>query len=263
MQGPHSSTNKESLLLPELEVFPGAGFCWMLPSAINAEHFLSYYMQKKRSIFRVKNLLLITGSLLILFFTYRMLLITIPYLSFDRDVDFLRTKLHIIHLDHYRLAFYLHIFTSSFVLLIGAIQFSGFIMRRLKMLHKWAGRFYVFILLFVSAPSGLVMGYYANGGISVQVSFFLLTPLWMIFTGLAWYYARKRQVLRHGDFMVRSYALTLSAITLRLYSIIFSKYIHIGSIETYIAISWLSWIPNLIIAEILILVGISKRLLKV
>jgi hypothetical protein len=56
--------------------------------------------------------------------------------------------------------------------------------------------------------------------------------------------------------MLRSYALTLSAVTLRLYAYLFDVFnLPFGPTETYIIVSYLSWIPNLIFAEICIYHG--------
>lgn len=53
--------------------------------------------------------------------------------------------------------------------------------------------------------------------------------------------------------MIRSYALTLSAITLRLYTIMFD-YLQIDArpVDIYITTAWLSWVPNLLVAELII-----------
>ena len=53
--------------------------------------------------------------------------------------------------------------------------------------------------------------------------------------------------------MIRSYALTLSAITLRIYTVAFSFFnVPARPVEIYITTAWLSWVPNLIIAEMII-----------
>jgi uncharacterized membrane protein len=64
-------------------------------------------------------------------------------------------------------------------------------------LHRYAGRIYVGLLLLVSAPSGFVMGFHANGGWAAQASFFVLTPLWWWFTWQGFDTARKRQFAQH------------------------------------------------------------------
>lgn len=189
-------------------------------------------------------------SLLILGFSLAMGNIVAPYTSWERNVDFLMTKQFIIHLDHYRLAFYIHIFSSVIVLVCGAFLFSKYILIRYKTLHKWIGKLYVVILLLLSAPSGMVMAFYANGGVWVKLSFILLTPLWWYVTVRAYTAIRAGKVNEHIQWMTRSYALTLSAVSLRVYQMVFSSMEIINPELQYLVISWGSWMGNLFFAEI-------------
>jgi hypothetical protein len=52
----------------------------------------------------------------------------------------------------------------------------------LSSLHKTFGKLYVILILLLSAPSGMVMALYANGGALTKLSFLILTPLWWYFT---------------------------------------------------------------------------------
>lgn len=187
--------------------------------------------------------------LLVFYCSVLMLLITLPYLSFKLNIDFLVTKQSIIHLKHWRYAFYFHILTSVFVLLAGATQFSAYFLRRFRKAHRLIGKMYVFIILFVSGPAALVMSWYANGTVLAKSSFVLLSFLWILFTALAFYFALKKNFARHRNFMIRSYALTLSAITLRLYALLIPHFMHINGRDEYALISWASWTLNLLVAE--------------
>jgi len=194
------------------------------------------------------------------FFSFLMLRLSIPYRAMNSGVDFLQTKQNIYHIDHWRISFYTHVFTSIFVLIAGFTQFNPWILRNYKTVHRWMGYTYVLIVVFVSGPAALVMGLYANGGLPARASFTLLAFLWVTLTAIAWYFALKRKFINHGSFMVRSYALTLSAIMLRLYTIGFHWVgIDASPKDIYITTAWLSWVPNLILAEILIRNGVVKR----
>ena len=61
--------------------------------------------------------------------------------------------------------------------------------------------------------------------------------------------------------MMRSFAITLAALTLRTEGYLFHYLLHTKPIETYVTLSWISWIGNLFIVEILLYLGIGKRLL--
>ncbi|MCW3085376.1 MAG: hypothetical protein JWP12_2742 [Bacteroidetes bacterium] len=183
------------------------------------------------------------------FFFLLMLKLTLPYFSFRYDVDFLLTKQSVLHVTVWRLAFYTHISSSLFVLLFGAFQFSKKLMFRFSKVHRLLGKIYVCLVLFVSAPSGLIMAFYANGGIAAKTSFAIISVLWWYFTFTAYRQILKRNFNKHLAYMFRSYALTLSAITLRTYVLLLPYFIHLHGVQMYTLVAWLSWVPNLIIAE--------------
>lgn len=199
-----------------------------------------------------KNIKSILWILFISFFTFQMFQIIQPYTTWAWDVDFLLTKQMIIHLDHYRLAFYTHIFTSLVVLFCGAVLFSNYILKNYAQIHRAFGKAYVALLLLFAAPSGLIMAFYANGGWPAKLSFLVLVPLWWWTTYKGYQTARQRDFGEHKKWMMRSYALTLSAISLRIYQLILGSFFYIDPLMQYIFVSWASWLGNLIIVEYLI-----------
>jgi hypothetical protein len=188
-------------------------------------------------------------SVAVLMFSFIMVTIIFPYTSWRWDVDFLLTKQHIIHLDYYRFSFYAHIFSSLIILISGAFLFSNFILKNYAGLHRWMGKTYVGLLLLVSAPSGMVMAFHANGGWIAQTSFLILTPLWWWFTYQGYITARQKKFKAHRIWMVRSYALTFSAVSLRLSQMLLGYFFMMDPVVQYILVSWGSWIGNLLIAE--------------
>jgi uncharacterized membrane protein len=188
----------------------------------------------------------------ILFFSFLMIRLTLPYFSFEKDVGFLLTKQIILYNKIWLTSFYLHIGTSPFILLAGVIQFNNYILKNYKKLHRAIGKGYVLLILFVSAPSGFIMAIYANGGIPAKISFLIISVLWWFFTWKSYREIKNKNISAHKNFMIRSYALTLSAITLRLYTFTIPQLIHLPGIELYILVSWLSWVPNLLVAEYIV-----------
>lgn len=183
-----------------------------------------------------------------------MLRIVLPYTSGKTDIDFLQSKQHVIHLMHYRWSFYMHIFSSLYILGAGLTQFSEFILKRSPSLHRWIGKGYVVLILLISAPAGFVMAYYSNGSMLTHISFMLLSALWF-FTTWKSYDAIKNQkdINKHRIWMIRSYALTLSAITLRIMQFSISTYADfLTPEEAYNLIAYPSWLMNVILAEIYI-----------
>lgn len=188
-------------------------------------------------------------SSLVIFFSALMIKLTLPYFTFETDVDFLLTKQSILYNKIWLASFYLHIGASPFILLAGIIQFNDYLLHRFKKLHRLVGKLYVLLILCISAPSGLVMAFYANGGWPAKISFIILSLLWWFFTWKSFSEIKNKNIPAHRAYMIRSYALTLSAITLRIYTFLFPQFFHINGILFYILVSWLSWVPNLLIAE--------------
>src|SRR5688572_3082611 len=183
----------------------------------------------------------IIWSITIAIFCWLMIDLTLPYLGFTYDVDFLLTKQKIIHIKHWRYSFNVHILFSIFSLAAGLTQFSGYIQKKQKKLHRYMGYVYVIDVLLLAGPTGLIMGFYANGTVWAKTSFVILASLWIIFTAIAYKKAIEKDFVVHRKWMIRSYALTLSAITLRLLAMFLPKWFHIEAFFEYTLIAWLSW----------------------
>lgn len=186
---------------------------------------------------------------LLLYFTYRMALLSWPYLAFDDRVAFLRIKQSVVHLSWWKGGFYVHVFTSILLLLAGFTQFSGELLKRYPGVHRGMGKLYVFVLLFFSGPAGLLLAVKANGGLWSQLAFTMLAVLWWWFTWRAWRSIIKGQLKAHQDFMWRSFALTLSAVTLRSWKWLIVLLWAPPPMDTYRLVAWLGWVPNLLLVE--------------
>ena len=199
----------------------------------------------------------------ILYGSYLLILLSLPYIHFQPNVEFLATKQLIYHIDLWRISFYVHVFTSPIVILSGLLQFNRWILNKRPKVHRGLGYMYVITVLLISGPSALVMSFYANGGRIAQTSFVLLTFIWIFTTLLSFLRAKKGNYLSHTKWNIRSYALTLSAVTLRFYAYVFDVFeIRMGPKETYILLAYLSWIPNLVFAQFLIWGGYPQYLLR-
>jgi uncharacterized membrane protein YozB (DUF420 family) len=172
-----------------------------------------------------------------------------PFIIEGPDRGFLLTKEPGVLRTVYLPAFYVHIITGSLVLISGVFQLSKNLRQRYPRWHRYAGRFYVAVILILTAPSGFVMALYANGGRSSQLCFALLALFWWYFTFVGWRKAMQRDWLSHRRCMLRSYVLTFAAVMLRMYSFIFALAGFRGE-TIYSVIVWLSWVPSLIIIEL-------------
>jgi uncharacterized membrane protein len=186
-------------------------------------------------------------------FFYLMMRITAQYFPFDADVAFLRIKQHeVTSFPEYLPIFYVHVCSSIFVLLAAFTQFSDKILTRFPRVHRLNGRLYAYVVLLLSAPSGIYIGFHANGGWTSKIAFVLLGVLWFLFTWKGVQAIRSQRIAEHKKWMYRSFALAFSAITLRLWKVLIVYFFAPNPMDVYQIIAWLGWIPNLLIAEYLI-----------
>ena len=151
----------------------------------------------------------------------------------------------------WKIAFYTHIYFGGVSLLVGWSQFSKKIRGKRLQQHRALGKIYLVAVLF-SSISGFYVALYANGGIVSQLGFSFLAVAWFYTTLNAYTAIRKKNIESHRKWMIRSYALTLAAVTLRLWMPVLPNILGISFEESYVIISWLCWVPNIIIAEIYI-----------
>jgi uncharacterized membrane protein len=199
-----------------------------------------------------KNVVISFLILLYIFFCYQMLLITLQYIPYNTDVAFLRIKQDVIDIPFYKIAFFTHVYTAMFVLPAGLTQFSAYIRKHYAELHRITGWVYAFTVVILAGPSGFYMGVYANGGMISQIAFCILAVLWIYFTAMAIVRAKQNNFKSHREYLIRSFALTLSAITLRAWKYILVFLFEPRPMDVYHLVAWLGWIPNLLIAEIII-----------
>ncbi|MDQ7949624.1 MAG: DUF2306 domain-containing protein [Pedobacter sp.] len=204
-------------------------------------------MQRKLSYFRLAWLIFYG------FFFFLMLELTLKYIPFSNTVSFLAIKqTEVTTVRSYLPIFYLHVYTAIFCLLAGFTQFSSSLLANYKKVHRAIGYIYVISVVCLSAPSGIFMGYHANGGVFSKISFVLLGILWIFFTVKALITAKQGKFKLHRQFMSRSFALACSAITLRLWKVILVYLFHPSPMDVYQLIAWLGWVPNLLLVEYLI-----------
>lgn len=173
----------------------------------------------------------------------------LSYFNFNPTYSFLKLKQDAVATGWYLPAYYSHVLTGGIILVIGFIQLIPLVRLKYKKLHKGLGYFYVLGILFFSAPGGLVMSFFINRGIWVQASFLLQVTLWFYFTAQAFSKIRQGDITSHQQYMWRSYALTLAAITLRIYIFITAESYNLAQPQAYATIAWLSWVPNWMVAE--------------
>ncbi|MCJ9429257.1 DUF2306 domain-containing protein [Kordiimonas marina] len=147
-------------------------------------------------------------------------------------------------------ALYGHLAGGAVGMVLGPLQFLRSVRQRHPRLHRWMGRTYV-VACIVSALCGLVLAVHIDVGPIPPVGFSLLALAWLSSTTTAFLKARGRDFGAHERWMVRSYALTLAGVSLRIQL----PLMLIGGVEfslAYAIISLSCWVPNLLLAELFI-----------
>ncbi len=175
--------------------------------------------------------------------------ITASYLSFKPDVNFLLVKQDIVNDSIWRPTFYIHVISGMLVILVGPFQFLKSFRTKFLNWHKLGGKIYAYSILLLAAPTGLIMAFYAEGGLWSTVAFSIMSILWFVTTLMAVIKIKQRKIEEHKMWMMRSYALSFAAVTLRLLVPLFSLFILDNEDLITVSTAWLSWMLNLLVAE--------------
>lgn len=152
------------------------------------------------------------------------------------------------HFARYILPLRLHIAGGMGALLAGPWQFSSQLRARALNLHRWLGRFYL-LEVALGSVAGFAMALVSVEGLPTHLGFGILAVLWFL-TGLqAYRMVRRGNINAHRQWMIRNFALTLAAVTLRVQLPLMLAILQWPFPRAYIIVSWLCWIPNLLIAE--------------
>ena len=184
------------------------------------------------------------------------------YVFSDMSGELLATKApELLKNTIWNVGFYAHIFLGGIALLIGWLQFVKRFRNKYINVHRKIGYAYI-ISVFVSGFTGLFISFYATGAWHTKLGFFLLAVMWLLTTIFALNAIKNKNIASHQNWMRRSYALTFSAVTLRLWIPLFMIGLGWTFIESYKVVAWLAWIPNLLIIEYFIYknsLGVSRK----
>ena len=170
------------------------------------------------------------------------------YIPPDFNSDFLRGRESYFFHD-YQWAFYTHIASGPVSLVLGLILIADQFRTRFPKWHRYLGRIQVIFVLFLVAPSGLWMAWYAAPGPVAGVSFAVLSVLTGAFVVLGWRAAVRRKLAVHRIWMSRCFVLLCSAVVLRIFG-------GLGSVagvqsDWYDPLaSWASWVLPLVALEL-------------
>lgn len=173
------------------------------------------------------------------------------YFLVDRNFGLLRSKpQELLNNLFWNAAFYTHIILGGLALLIGWMQFSSKLRNKNLILHKQLGKVYVISVL-LSATVGFYIAFFATGGLIASLGFMFLAAVWFYTTLSAYLSIRHKQVEKHRQMMIYSYAACFAAVTLRIWLPLLTSFLG-NFITAYTIVAWLSWIPNLFVANLIV-----------
>lgn len=169
------------------------------------------------------------------------------YFIIDEPFGLMTTKSEeLLSSQIYNILFYGHIIPGGVALLIGWSQFSANLRKKRMVIHRTIGKIYI-ISVVISGICGLYIAQSATGGISNTIGFSLMGIFWLATTILGFKAIKAGKIQLHQNFMIYSYSLCFSAVTLRIWlPILISLTGEFTS--AYQIVGWLSWVPNVMMA---------------
>ena len=189
------------------------------------------------------------GWVILLLLCVDIVVVVSRYLTFDPEAYLAEQRE-----PYLRVEFFLgvHVFSGMLALLVGPFQFLSWIRRRFLRVHRFLGAVYI-ASAFALGLTGLVLAPTAYTGLVAVLGFTFLDVAMLFSTWMAVRMIVARRIGEHRRWMIRSFSLVLAGVTLRLMTFAHSLLVAAGltdmTFETaYAAISWLCWVPNLLIA---------------
>ena len=154
-----------------------------------------------------------------------------------------------------------HVVFGSVAMITCGFQIWPWFRQRHPAAHRMLGRIYVFGGVLPGGVLGLVIGAVSPFGPVIRVSNVLLAMLWLACTLTGLRMARQRRLVEHRRWMIRSFALTMSIVTNRVWAVIATIVLlpqlpttFAGNerlmVQTIAGLSgWLGWVTTLLFAE--------------
>ncbi|MGG9970488.1 DUF2306 domain-containing protein [Ferruginibacter sp. SUN002] len=184
----------------------------------------------------------------VVFFSLLLVRNTLPYFSFNQQFSFIEERAVLFLKPAYKASFYIHIFAGMFCIIAALTQFSSYILKKRKAIHIWMGKIYVVVVIVLGAPTGLYMSFFAKGSFWERALFMFMALYWLYTTIKGLQSIKQKNILAHKNWMIRSYSMAMTAVTFRVYHIIFYYYgaDHLFNYEISL---WISVLGNMLIAE--------------
>ncbi|GED16982.1 DUF2306 domain-containing protein [Aneurinibacillus migulanus] len=145
----------------------------------------------------------------------------------------------------------IHIILAIIALMTGPFGVIKRIRMKSLKFHRWNGRIYVLSIVLNYIP-GMYVSFFATGGWLSTIGFIILNTLWIATTIIGYFYIKKKQIVPHSQWMVRSFFLSFANMTIYIIVAIAHYAMSLTYGTSYTIAVWLCWILNLLLAELFI-----------
>jgi len=154
----------------------------------------------------------------------------------------------------YRLPLIAHVTGGLIALLAGVWQIWTGLNTQSMSVHPWTGRLYAIGVLLGSAGAFVLAWTSALFGLAWAVALVCLAIAWLVTTGMALHGIRKRNVLLHKQWMIRSYIVTFAFVTFRIITdyLPYEAWWGISRADMSVAAIWPVWVMPLLAYEMIL-----------
>ncbi|MGE7093661.1 DUF2306 domain-containing protein [Lysinibacillus sp. NPDC048646] len=145
----------------------------------------------------------------------------------------------------------IHIVLAVIALLTGPVGMMKGLRNKRLLFHRYNGRIYILSIVFNFIP-GIYVSLFATGGWLSTIGFFILNTLWLITTVLGYKFIKRKDIVRHSQWITRSFFLSFANTIIYIIVAVTHNGLNLSYGFAYTIAVWLSWIINLTIAEIVI-----------
>ncbi|WP_028612342.1 DUF2306 domain-containing protein [Paenibacillus harenae] len=151
---------------------------------------------------------------------------------------------------------HVHVAFACIAMAAGLLNFSNRFFEKSRKLHRINGYVYIVSVLLVVLTSGY-MAPYATGGKISSMGFNALNIIWLLITIAALVQIKKKRIIRHRNWMIRSYAFCFTNMLIHLVTSLLHQgfglvYVASYTIGVYGSIVLLLVIPEVMIRKILV-----------
>jgi len=156
-----------------------------------------------------------------------------------------------LHLPLWLNVMYIHVAFACIAMASGLLNFSSRIFEKNRKIHRLNGYLYLASVFVVVLTSGY-MAPYATGGKISSMGFNLLNMLWPVITITALIQIKKKRIMKHRNWMIRSYAFCFTNLFIHLITALFHNGFGFGYAVSYTFGVYGSIVLLLILPEVII-----------